>query len=120
MGYQNQVCLISRVAEKVTALLKLALDSLISNHTYLSEEHKYQVLLNHLKLPSAYKLAQAYMHDPKPYTAALWALQDKYGQPRQLVHSEIGAIMNMAPVRTGDAQAFEDFALAVHSLVGML
>ena len=52
------------------ALLKLALDSLISNHTYLSEEYKYQVLLNHLKLPSAYKLAQAHVHDP----AALWAL----------------------------------------------
>jgi len=28
--------------------------------------------------------------------------------------------MNMAPVRTGDVEAFEDFALAVHSLVGML
>ena len=102
------------------ALLKLALDSLMSNHTYLSEEYKYQVLLSHLKLPSAYKLAKAYMHDAKPYTGSLRALQDKYGQPRKLVQSEIGAILNMTPVKTGDAEAFEDFALAVHSLVGML
>lgn len=28
--------------------------------------------------------------------------------------------MNSPPVRVGDAEAFDDFALSVHSLVGML
>lgn len=64
------------------ALLKMALDSLLNNHSHLSEQYKYQVLLSHLKLPSALQLAKAYMHHPSPYTAALNALQDKYGQPR--------------------------------------
>lgn len=35
------------------ALLKLALDNLLSNHSHLSEQYKYHVLLSHLKLPSA-------------------------------------------------------------------
>ncbi|KAL1255106.1 hypothetical protein QQF64_013167 [Cirrhinus molitorella] len=102
------------------ALLKMALDSLIGGHAHLTEQFKYQVLLDRLKLPSAYKLAQAYMHDPTPYTTALQALQDKYGQPRQLVQSELGAILNSPPVRVGDAEAFDNFALLVHGLVGML
>jgi len=53
-----------------------------------------KVLLGHLKLPSALQLAKAFMHDPRPYTAALQALQDKYGQPRQLVQCELGTILN--------------------------
>lgn len=60
------------------------------------------------------------MHDPTPYTTALQALQDKYGQPRQLVQSELGSILNSPPVRVGDAEAFDNFALAEHALVGML
>lgn len=59
------------------------------------------------------------MHDPKPYTSALQALQDKYGQPRQLVQSELGAILNSPPVRSGDPEAFDNFALSVQTLVGM-
>ncbi|XP_005167247.1 uncharacterized protein [Danio rerio] len=102
------------------ALLKMALDSLIGCHAHLTEQFKYQVLLDRIRLPSAYKLAQAYMHDPTPYTTALQALQDKYGQPRQLVQSELGSILNSPPVRVGDAEAFDNFALAVHALVGML
>ncbi|XP_073789840.1 uncharacterized protein [Danio rerio] len=102
------------------ALLKLALDNLLSNHSYLSEQYKYHVLLSHLKLPSAQQLAKAYMYHSHPYSAALQALQDKYGQPRQLVQSELGAIMNSPPLRLGDANAFDSFALSVQSLVGML
>lgn len=49
------------------ALLKMALDNLLNSHKHLSEQYKYQVLLSHLK------------HHPSPYTAALIALQDKYG-----------------------------------------
>ncbi|XP_073715795.1 uncharacterized protein [Misgurnus anguillicaudatus] len=102
------------------ALLKMALDHLLDTHAHLTEQFKYQVLLDHLKLPSAYKLAQAYMYHPNPYTAALQALQDKYGQSRQLVQSELGAILNSPQVRSGDPEAFDNFALSVQSLVGML
>lgn len=102
------------------ALLKMALDNLLNTHSHLTEQFKYQILLDHLKLPSAYKLAQAYMHDPRPYPSALRALQDKYGQPRQLVQSELGAILNSPPVRPGDPEAFDNFALSVQALVGML
>uniref|UniRef100_A0A1A8AXD9 Uncharacterized protein n=1 Tax=Nothobranchius furzeri TaxID=105023 RepID=A0A1A8AXD9_NOTFU len=102
------------------ALLKMALDNLLSSHAHLTEPFKYQVLLQHLKLPSAHKLAQAFMYDPKPYTSALQALQDKYGQPRQLVQSELGAILNLPPVRFGDPDGFDNFALSVQALVGML
>lgn len=34
------------------------------------------------------------MYNPKPFTADLQALQEKYGQPRQLIRSELGAILN--------------------------
>ncbi|KAI2656414.1 Aspartyl/glutamyl-tRNA(Asn/Gln) amidotransferase subunit C [Labeo rohita] len=60
------------------------------------------------------------MYHPQPYTAALQALQDKYGQPRQLVQSELGAILSTPPLKLGDANAFDSFALSVQSLVGML
>ncbi|XP_039534154.1 uncharacterized protein LOC120483252 [Pimephales promelas] len=102
------------------ALLKLALDNLLSHHTHITEQYKYQVLLSHLKFASAQQLAKAYMHHPQPYTAALQALQEKYGQPRQLVQSELGAIMSTPPLRMGDTNAFDSFALSVQSLVGML
>ncbi|KAL1273037.1 hypothetical protein QQF64_028899 [Cirrhinus molitorella] len=102
------------------ALLKLALDNLLTNHRHLSEQYKYHVLLSHLKLPSAQQLAKAYMYHPRPYSAALQALQDKYGQPRQLLHSELGTIMSTPPIRMGNANAFDFFALSVQSLVGML
>lgn len=59
------------------------------------------------------------MHDPRPYTAAVQALQDKYGQPRQLVQSELGAMLNTPGIKMGDAEAFDAFALSVQSLVGM-
>lgn len=58
------------------ALLKMALDNLLNNHLHLNEQYKYQVLLGHLKLPSALKLAKAYMHNPRPYTTAMQVLQD--------------------------------------------
>lgn len=102
------------------ALLKMALDNLLSSHAHLTEPFKYQVLLQHLKLPSAHKLAQAFMYDPNPYTSALQALQDKYGQPRKLVQIELGAILNLPPIRFGDPEGFDNFALSVQTLVGML
>ncbi|XP_073719287.1 uncharacterized protein [Misgurnus anguillicaudatus] len=102
------------------ALLKMALDNLLNAHGHLSEQYKFQVLIGHLKLPSALQLAKAYMYDARPYTMALYALQEKYGQPRQLVQSELGAILNSPALKYGDANAFDTFALSVQSLVGML
>ncbi|XP_042068926.1 actin cytoskeleton-regulatory complex protein PAN1-like [Haplochromis burtoni] len=98
------------------ALLKMALDNLLNSHPHLNEQYKYQVLLGHLRLPSAIQLAKAYMHDP----TAMHALQDKYGQPRQLVQSELGIILNAPAIKFGDAEAFDAFALSIQSLVGML
>lgn len=98
----------------------MALNNLLNTHAHFTEQFKYQVLLDHLKLPSAYKLAQAYMYHPKPYTSALQALKDKYGQPCQLVQSELGAILNSPHVRSGDLEAFGNFVLSVQGLVGML
>lgn len=102
------------------SLLKMALDNLLNSHMHLSEQYKYQVLLGHLKLQSALQLTKAYMHDPRPYTTAMQALHDKYGQPRQLVQSELGAILNSPALKFGDSEAFEAFALSIQSLVGML
>lgn len=60
------------------------------------------------------------MYDVRPYTTALQALQDKYGQPRQLVQSELGAILTSPAIKFGDSEAFDSFALSIQSLVGML
>lgn len=48
------------------------------------------------------------------------ALHDKYGQPRQLVQSELGVILNSPALKFGDSEAFDAFALSIQSLVGML
>lgn len=66
----------------------------MNSHRHLNERYKYYVLPGHLKLSSAFQLAKAYMHDLRLYTAALKALQDKYGQPCQLVHCELATILN--------------------------
>lgn len=103
----------------------MVLDNLLNSHLHLNEQYKYQVLLGHLKLQSVLQIAKAYMHDPRPYTTTMQALQDKYGQPRQLVQNEIGAILNTPALRFGDSEAFDAFALSIHclihpTLVGML
>ncbi|KAK7886711.1 hypothetical protein WMY93_026332 [Mugilogobius chulae] len=101
-------------------LLKKGLDGVLGPHPHLSEDYKFQVLLDHLKFPAAFQIAKRYVHDPIPYTKAMQALQQRYGQPRQLVQSEINTILRAPTVRAGDAQGFEDFALSVSSLVGLL
>ncbi len=102
------------------ALLKMALDNVMNNQPHLSEHYKYQVLLSHLKLPTALQLAKAYMYDPRPYKTALKVLQNKYGQSRQLVQSELGVILNTPAVKFSDAEAFDSFFLSIQTLVGML
>nr|XP_055047830.1 uncharacterized protein LOC129433271 [Misgurnus anguillicaudatus] len=106
--------------ESEFALLKKGLDSVLGPHMHLTEDYKYQVLLDHLKLPAAFQIAKRYIYDPMPYTRAMQALQQRYGQPRQLVQGEIGSILRTPAIKPGDAQAFEDFALSVSTLVGLL
>lgn len=98
----------------------MALDNLLNSHDHLNEQYKYQVLLGHLKLPSALQMAKAYMHDLRPYTMAMQALQNKYGQPCHLLQSELGAILNAPALKFEDSEAFDVFALSIQSLVGML
>lgn len=106
--------------ESDVALLKMALDNLMSSHPHLGEHYKYQVFLGQPRLPSAFQLAKSFMYDPRPFTAALDALQYKYGQPRQLVQSELGTILNSPAIRAGEAEAFDTFAHSVQFPVGML
>lgn len=101
-------------------MLKKGLDSILGPHRHLTEDYKYQVLLDHLHLPTAYQVAKRYVNSPFPYTSAMQALEQRYGQPRQLIQSELRAILNAPAIRPGDAQGFEDFAAAVNTLVGML
>lgn len=48
------------------------------------------------------------------------ALEAKYGQPHQLIQSEISSILNAPAVKPGDVDAFEEFSLSVHALTGLL
>lgn len=100
------------------AMLQLALTNLLSPHE--PEHYKFHILLDHLKFSPARDLALAYANDPRPYSMALFALQQKYGQPHQLVLREIKAILALPRVRPGDSRAFSSFALKVRALVGML
>ncbi|XP_043969674.1 uncharacterized protein LOC122829297 [Gambusia affinis] len=101
-------------------MMKKGLDSVLGPHKHLTEDYKYQVLLDLLKLPNAYQVAKRYVNDRTPYTSTMHALEQRYGQPRQLVQGELKAILNSPPIKLGDAQAFEDFSYAVSTLVGLL
>lgn len=101
-------------------MLQRGLDSLLGPHRHLTEDYKYQILLDHLKLPSAYQVAKRYVNDLTLYTSAMHALQQRYGQPRQLVQGELKAILDSSPVKQGDAHALQEFSSAVNTLVGML
>nr|XP_043883741.1 uncharacterized protein LOC122770735 [Solea senegalensis]XP_043883742.1 uncharacterized protein LOC122770735 [Solea senegalensis] len=101
-------------------LLKKGLDSILGPHRHLSEDYKYQVLLDHLRFPAALQIAKRFINSATPYTTAMQALMQRYGQPRQLVQGKLNAILNAPPVKAGDYQGIEDFAAAVGTLVGML
>lgn len=49
-------------------LLKKGLDSILGPHPHLTEDYKYQVLLDHLKLSTAYQIAKRFINSPMPYT----------------------------------------------------
>ena len=99
-------------------MLKMALANLI--HPDESEHYKYHLLLDHLKVDAARRLALAYANALNPFTCAMQALDERYGQPRQVAQKEIKAIMELPNIRQGDGVAFNNFALRVHSLVGLL
>lgn len=79
MAFPNHAAFDSGM-ESDFVLLDMAIGNLVSIHTLLSEHFKFQILLNHLKLPSAYKPAKSHMYAKDPYTSALAALQTRYGQ----------------------------------------
>lgn len=80
-------------------MLKRGLDSVLGPHRHLTEDYKYQVLLDHLKLPNAYQVAKRYFNDTTPYTSAMQALQQKYSQPQQLVQGELKAILSSPTIK---------------------
>lgn len=86
------------------AMLQLALTNLLSPHE--SEHYKYHILLDHLKFPPVRDLPLAYVNDHRPYIMALFALQQKYGQPHQLVLREIKGILALPKVRPVESKAF--------------
>lgn len=89
----------------------MALTNLMSDEE--REQFKYHVLLDHLNLDTACHPALAYAHHPLPYTRAMLALQQRYGQSKQLVLREIEAIQNLPSVRPGHSTSFSDFAIWV-------
>ena len=99
-------------------MLKMALSNLIAPGE--SEQYKYHILLDHLKVDQAKRLALAFVHALDPFTQAIRALDERYGQPRQLVLRELQGIMDMPAIRVGDGRALDQFALRVQALVGLL
>lgn len=69
-----------------------------------TEEFKFHILLDHLKVDEARCLALACSYDPQPFTEVLRALEEHYGQPRQLAVRD----------------TLDTFALRVPALVGLL
>lgn len=99
-------------------LLRMALNNLLDPEE--SQQYKYHILLDHLKIDSAKRLALAFAYSSTPYSEAIKALDERYGQPRQLVTKELRAIMDMPAIRPGDTRALDSFALRVQTLVGLL
>lgn len=100
------------------ARLKMSLGNLLPEDA--TELFKYQVLVDHLQLEEARLIADAYLNSATPFTDTMEALNDKFGQPHQIVLRCIAAMMDLPDIRHGDVSAFERFALQIQSLVGML
>lgn len=99
-------------------MLKMAFTNLLPVEE--PELYKCHILLDHLRLPAACHIALSYAHDPQPFTMALAALERQYGQPHQLALKEIQTKLNLPKMARGDAEGFQNFAVRVRSLVGML
>lgn len=79
-----KLIVLSSGKERDFLLLKRSLDSVIGPHRHLSEDYKYQVLLDHLRFPAALQIKQ-FINSDTPYTSAMHALVHRYGWPRQVV-----------------------------------
>ncbi|KAL3999531.1 AP-5 complex subunit zeta-1 [Sarotherodon galilaeus] len=99
-------------------LLRMALTNLLDPHE--TEHFKYHVLLDHLKVDQAKRLVISFSYAPDPYTQAIKALDECYGQPRQLALKELRNILELPPIRAGDGRTLDNFALRVQALVGLL
>ncbi len=96
----------------------MALSNLIDPNE--SDHFKHHVLLDHLKVDQAKRLALALSIAPDPYTQAINALDECYAQPRQLALKELRNILDLPSIRAGDGYALDNFALHVQALVGLL
>ncbi len=56
--YLNLSSSISPLVESDFALFKKGLDGVLGPHLHLKEDYKFQVLLDHLKLPAAFQIAK--------------------------------------------------------------
>lgn len=79
---------ISRQLGLCFSALPWGLDCVFGPHRHLTEDYKYQVLLDHLSFPSALQIANKYINSANPYTNAMQALTQRFRQPRQIVQSE--------------------------------
>ena len=76
-----------------------------------TELFKYQILTEHLKLEEASLVADSYLHSATPYSDTMAALDERFGQPHQVVLKKIASVMDSPDIRRGDTAAFERFAL---------
>lgn len=96
--------------------LRIVLGLLLNDqHT---EEYKYAVLLQHVRVPRAHSMVLAYSGSKTPYTSALKALDGRYGRPWDHIMNTLRTLEKQPPVK--DDRALDDFAVEVQSLVGML
>ena len=103
---------LTREDESQYMMLKMALSNLLDPGE--SEHYKYYILLDHLKVDQTKRLALAYVDAPDPYTQASRALNERYGQPRQLALRELRVIMDLPAIRAGDGRALDQFSLRAH------
>nr|XP_013768807.1 PREDICTED: uncharacterized protein LOC106456350 [Pundamilia nyererei] len=101
------------------ARLRIALENNIPPAD-ATEQFKFQILVDHLKLEEALLIADSYSHSRHTYTNTMDALNQEYGQQHQLALQRIADLMDGPPVMSGDTKTFRMFALKVGSLVSML
>lgn len=81
---------------------------------------KYHILLDHLKVDQTRRHGLAYVYAPVPYTQAIRAIDECYGQPRQLALKELRAILEIPAICIGDGRSLDQFSLRVQALAGLL
>lgn len=97
--------------------LRIALENILPEDA--TEQFKYQILTDHLKLEEALLVADSYSSSRSPFTPRR-ALNKMYGQPHHLALQRIAELMDGPNIRSGDVKAFRMFGLQVRSLVSML